>query len=315
MNRNHLLVGAACLLISSTAFGQFRLVYGPGGKSGNYSKEEIAIATYSANCRMHSDYPSMYPQPTAANIIEESTGKATPVDCSTVKKLQEAYNTRKPQEAKEKTEAGASWEVQVQQKNGSWRSSYKRSTEDRARYFAGIECVRWKSPTRIVDTASGREHALHCDSRTGKIADGDKPAPVALLAEPEAGKRAKDVQAQCRGNAFMSAVLDCGCIGKKAKAELLQSEASVGLSAILRKVSNPPVSNECVSRTGAYAYTYNACVPVMKNRHPHDAEQLCGCAADATAAGFVKDPTFNLGHYERLRSVAMKQCGLGKKVG
>lgn len=318
MNHNHLLLGAACLLISGTAFGQFKIVYGSEGRSSSYSQEASAIATYSTNCRRHSDYPSLYPEPEAANIIEESTGKATPIDCSSAKKMLEAHNARKQQETKQKiaqkAEADAGWEVQVQQKNGSWRSSYKKSTEDRARYFAGIECLKWKSPIRIVDTASGREHALYCDPRVGKITVDGKPAPVVLLTEPEAGQRAKEVKAQCRSNAFMSAMLDCDCIEKNAKAELLQSEARVGVDAILKKVTHP-VSNECVSRTNAYAWTRSSCVSVMEAHRPHDVEEFCSCTADATASGFVKDPTLNLAHYERLRKAAMKQCGLGKKAG
>jgi hypothetical protein len=251
------------------------------------------------------------------NIVETSTGKSTPVNCSTVKKLQEAHNTKKPQDAPQKAKTGSSWEVQIQQKNGSWKNVYEGSriiisTEDAARSLAGTECLRRQSPVKIVETASGKEHVLHCDPKTGKISDDGKPAPVVLLTEPEASERAKLAKKQCLSNPFMSAMLDCGCVENKAKTELLQSEARVSLDAILRKVSNPPVNKECVNRKGAYEYTYNSCVPVMKSRHPNEAEQLCGCAADATAAGFVKDPTFNLAHYERLRDAALKQCGLGK---
>lgn len=316
MNKNSFLVGAACLLISGTALGQVKLVY-DSGRSNNYPTEEAAIAAYSAGCRMHSMAPAASPEPAAASIIEESTGKSTPVNCSTVKTLQEAHSAKKPQDTPPKATMGSSWEVHAQQKDGSWKNVYKDSkqrisTEDDARRLAGIECIRRKSPVKIVETASGKEHVLHCDPETGKISNDDKPAPVVLLTEPEAGERAEIAKKRCLSNSFMQSVLDCGCVENKAKAELLQSKASVNLDAILRKVSNPPTNKECVNRTGAYEYTYNACVPVMKSRHPTDAEPFCACAADATAAGFVKDPTLNLAHYERLRNAAFKQCGIGK---
>jgi len=52
----------------------------------------------------------------------------------------------------------------------------------------------------------------------------------------------------------------------------------------------------------------------MKSLHPHDAEPFCSCTANTTAAGFEKDPKFNMAHYERLRNTAMKQCRPGKKA-
>lgn len=327
MNKNFFLAGAACLLISNTVSSEVKIIYDSEQEPRIYSTEEEAIATYGASCRMHTDFPTMYPeQPKAATIIDENTGKTTPIDCSTVRQLVDANNANKLQEAKaqeaakaeklreEKLKIGASWGIQIQQKDGSWRASpYQMMTKDDARKMANIECLRNKYPLKIVDTVTNEEHTLLCDPKRGKVTAVDGVSlPVILLTEAEASKRAEEIKGQCQGNYFMSSVLDCDCIENKAKDELLQNEPSVALSTILSKVTNPP-DKACVNREGAYKYVYDVCVSVI--RRPNDLEEFCHCSADTTASNFVKDPIFNLYRFDRLRDAAFKQCGLGKKAG
>jgi hypothetical protein len=205
------------------------------------------------------------------------------------------------------TSAFAEWQVQYQKKDGSWANSYSRSTEDGARSFVSVVCIRQGTPIKLVDTVSGKEQAFYCDPKTRKITKDGKPAPVVLLTAAEASERAGRVKRLCEGNAFVSNMTDCSCVVDKAKAELLQSEATVSVDAVLKKVS--PL---CVNRSRAYNWTYDSCAGVMKSHRP-DYEQFCGCTADSTATGFEKNPLFNLRHYEMLRDAAMKQCGLRSK--
>jgi hypothetical protein len=207
----------------------------------------------------------------------------------------------------------ADWQVQYQEKDGSWRSSYTRKTEDSARAMADIECTRGKSPLRIVDTTSGKEHALHCDPPVRKITADGKPAPVVLLTEPEISSRAASLGRSCEGNAFMTAMLDCGCIEAQAKLEFAKSEARVSNDSVLQKLTRT-ASQECVDRKGTYDWAYTPCADIMKNSRPDDFQSFCACTAEATAAGFAKDPLINTAHYRRLNEAAMKQCGLGRKT-
>lgn len=208
----------------------------------------------------------------------------------------------------------AGWYVEVQEKNGSWRKSYERKTEAAARSFADAECIRWKSPVKIVDAVSGKEHAFYCDPRTGKITDDGKPAPVVMLTEPEANKHAQDIRRQCESNYFMKSVFSCGCIEDQAKAEALRSDTNVTQANIIKKVTNPPISNQCVNREDLYKYVYESCASVLKSTRPGEAEEICTCTAKKTEADFSKDPVFNLGYFERLRNAAMKQCLPPKKA-
>lgn len=206
----------------------------------------------------------------------------------------------------------ADWQVQFQNKNGSWQGSYTRATEDAARAMANIECSRGKHPLKIVDTISGKEHALYCDPRVGKITDDGKPAPVVLLTESEVSEHAEKAQKLCQNNSYLSSMFDCDCLVEKTKVELRQSEGKVVAGTILHKVARE--SNECIDRAGVYEYTYTPCVSVLESTRPHNAEAICGCATDATLEGFIKAPVLSLRSYEGLRNAALQQCIRGKKA-
>ncbi|MCB5186812.1 hypothetical protein LG200_02200 [Methylobacillus caricis] len=207
------------------------------------------------------------------------------------------------------------WNLEVKEKSGSWRRSKSNlPTEKHARGWAESECIRWKSPLKIIEVASGKEYELYCNPKTGKLSDSNKPAPVALLTEPEASERAKKINRQCVSNYSMKSMFDCDCIENQAKAEYMRSDASVAEGEIFKKVSNPPMSNQCVNREDLYKYVYEPCAFVLKLRRPN-AEEICTCTAEKTVADFAKDPVLNMSQFNRVKDAAMKQCGLGKKSG
>lgn len=197
--------------------------------------------------------------------------------------------------------AFAEWVVQHQNPDGSWESSYRKSTEESARAFAGPVCMRKAAPLKIVDTVSGKETALYCDPRTRKITADGKPTPVTLLPEAEADTEAERIKKLCDFNGLLNGVADCNCVRDKAKAELLQHEAIPISSVVIRKVG--PL---CVERSRTYDWTYAQCISAMKGLT--DLEQFCRCTADATATGFTSKPEINLAEYEGARNAAMRQC-------
>jgi hypothetical protein len=210
--------------------------------------------------------------------------------------------------------AFADWQVQVQEKNGSWRNSYSRKTEVAARQMAEIECSTGGAPLRIVDTIAGTEYQLFCDPSAGKLTTDGKPSPVILLGGSELSKRAADVKAACQGNAFLNATLDCKCIEEKAKLELAKSDANVTSDSVLQKLIRP-ASQECVDRQGTFDWAYAPCVDIMKNTRPKDFESFCQCTANTTASNFASRPLLNTVHYRRLNQAAMKQCEGRKTSG
>jgi hypothetical protein len=208
--------------------------------------------------------------------------------------------------------AFADWQVQYQDSKGSWQDSYTRKSEEAARSMGDIECTRRKAPLRIVDTTTGEQRALFCDGRLGKITDDGKPVPVVLLKEPEISKRAGEIRRVCEGDAYMGAMLDCGCIEQKAKLELGKSEARVGNDAVLGAITRP-ASQDCVDRKGTYDWAHAPCMDIMKRSRPNDLASFCHCISEATAESFLRNPLINTVHVRRPNEAAMKQCGLGKK--
>jgi len=117
MNKKQLLVSMVCLVFSGTAIGQFKLVY-DSGEERDYSLEEAAIKSFNVLCRM-----SLATGP--ANLVEKSTGTITRIDCSTARKMSEAYTTPKQKDEQARAAAVAAsekYKVFSQSKTGAWKA-------------------------------------------------------------------------------------------------------------------------------------------------------------------------------------------------
>lgn len=210
----------------------------------------------------------------------------------------------------------AGWTVAMKEKNGKWRSALNGlRSEQQARSRADMMCNTWKQPLKIIDGASGKEYELYCDPKTGKLSNDDQPIPVVMLTEPEANKHAQNIRRQCESNFFMKSALGCGCVESQARAEALRSDTNVTQADIYKKITNPPISNQCVNREDLYKYVYEPCASVLKSTRPDQAEGICTCAAKKTVADFAQNPALNLYHLNRLKDTAVRQCMAARPAG
>lgn len=158
MNKNHLILCAACLVVSSTATAQFRIVY-DSGMERNYTIQEAAISALAVSCRM-------YPDIRSADITEESTGKVTRIDCATAQKISRGYAAPKRDEKAET--AAQKYKVFSKSKTGAWKAERRGyPTVGKAEAQVKRLCVHGTGTVvtaKIVDD-SGYEKIIDCSTQ------------------------------------------------------------------------------------------------------------------------------------------------------
>lgn len=182
----------------------------------------------------------------------------------------------------------ADWQVYTRTGAGAWTGSYTKATREDAAHFAKIACMGTEKQVKLINLVNGEEQPFSCE-QPAQLAPADTPAGQ------------QEIQ-HCRDNRFTTLWADCDCIAKTLRAMPAGTPVSVGNDVIRQARQACPADAAHIE-----AHQFEVCKSVLQAQRA-DAESVCRCVAQKTAADYVAKPNFNLAHTENLRKAALRQC-------